>query len=99
VDVVHGGGRPAVGRRMAGACGAGGFSENLLAYVSKKWGREAPPRLMVWQRLVRDNRAAGAAPARVEQVSLKQVNGFFNQVPYFNDIKHWGPGRLLGHTD
>lgn len=86
-----------------GRAGLVDFSENLLAYVSKKWGREAPPRLMVWQRLVRDNRAAGAAPTRVEQVSLKQVNGFFNQVPFFNDIKHWGmedywatPIELLG---
>ncbi len=66
------------------------FSENLLAYVVKKWGREAPPRLMVWQRLVRDNKAAGAAPVRLESVSLKQVNGFFNQVTYLSDLQHWG---------
>ncbi len=79
------------------------FSDNFLAYVAKKWGREAPPRMLVWQRLVRDNKAAGTAPARVESTSLKQVNGFFNQVSYFNDIKHWGvedywatPTEMLG---
>ena len=79
------------------------FSDNFLAYVVKKWGREAPPRLMVWQRLVRDNKAAGAAPVRVESVSLKQVNGFFNQVTYLSDLPHWGmddywatPTEMLG---
>ena len=86
-----------------GRAGLVDFSDNYLAYVVKKWGREAPPRLMVWQRLVRDNKAAGAAPARVESTSLKQVNVFFNQVTYVNDIKHWGlvdfwatPTEMLG---
>lgn len=66
------------------------FSAGLLAYVDKRWGPDVQPRLMVWQRLVRDNKAAGATPARVEGTSLRQVNGFFNQVTYYNDIQHWG---------
>ncbi len=79
------------------------FSDAFLAYVQKKWGREATPRLAVWQRLVRDNRAANTTTARVESVSLKQVNGFFNQVTYVNDQQHWGaedywatPVEMLG---
>lgn len=67
------------------------FSAGLLAYVEKRWGREAPPRLMVWQRLVRDSQAAGAAPARLEAGGgLRVVNNFFNQVPYITDQLHWG---------
>ncbi len=86
-----------------GYAGLVDFSAGLLAYVDRRWGHEAAPRLMVWQRLVRDNKAAGAAPARVEGTSLRQVNGFFNQVTYYNDIKHWGvedywasPTEMLG---
>ena len=86
-----------------GRAGLVDFSDSLLAYVAKKWGREAPPRMSVWQRLVRDNKAAGATAARVESVSLRQVNGFFNQVPYRTDQQHWGaedywatPTEMLG---
>jgi predicted transglutaminase-like cysteine proteinase len=88
---------------LPGRAGLVDFSDNFLSYVVKKWGRDAPPRMLVWQRLVRDNKTAGVAPARVESTSLKQVNGFFNQVTYFNDIKHWGvedywatPTEMLG---
>ncbi len=86
-----------------GHAGLVDFSEGFLSYITRKWGREAPPRMMVWQRLVRDNKAAGPTPARVESVSLRQVNGFFNQVPYFSDMQHWGmddywatPSETLG---
>ena len=86
-----------------GRAGLVDFSDNFLSYVVKKWGRDAPPRMLVWQRLVRDNKTAGVAPARVESTSLKQVNVFFNQVTYVNDIKHWGlvdfwatPTEMLG---
>ena len=79
------------------------FSDKFLAYIERKWGREAPQRLTVWQRLLRDNKAAGASSARVESVGLRQVNGFFNQVPYYSDLQHWGvadywatPSEMLG---
>lgn len=58
------------------------LSNGLLAYVERQWGREAVPRLRVWQRLVRDNQTAGAN-------GLSLVNGFFNQVPYISDQQHW----------
>nr|WP_315464246.1 transglutaminase-like cysteine peptidase [uncultured Rhodoferax sp.] len=78
------------------------FSTNLLASVEKRWGREAPTRLRVVQRLVRDNQAA-VGRGQPEAPVLRQVNGFLNQVPYVNDIKHWGledywatPAEMLG---
>jgi predicted transglutaminase-like cysteine proteinase len=78
------------------------FSSNLVSYIEKRWGREATPRLMVWQRVVRDSKAASAG-GRPDSASLKVVNGFFNQVPYFTDDQHWGvadywatPTEMLG---
>ncbi|OYU43148.1 MAG: sulfate adenylyltransferase [Burkholderiales bacterium PBB4] len=65
------------------------YSANLISYVENKWGREAPPRLMVMQRLVRDSKAK-TATGRPDAESLKVVNGFFNQVPYVTDQVHWG---------
>jgi predicted transglutaminase-like cysteine proteinase len=86
-----------------GRAGLVDFSDKFLAYVATKWGREAPPRMAVWQRLVRDNKAAETAPARLEATGLRQVNGFFNQVPFYSDLKHWGsedywatPTEMLG---
>ncbi len=78
------------------------FSEKLLAFVESRWGKTATPRLAVWQRLVRDNKSA-IAGGRADATGLQQVNGFFNQVPYFTDTKHWGvedywatPVEMLG---
>ena len=65
------------------------FSDNLTAFVEKRWGREALTRMSVWQRLVRDNKAATAAGGRAEMVGLKQVNAFFNQVPFVSDLQNW----------
>lgn len=65
------------------------FSANLLSFVERRWGREAPVRLAVWQRLVRDTRGAQAKGAQ-ERAGLQTVNGFFNQVPYVADLANWG---------
>jgi predicted transglutaminase-like cysteine proteinase len=72
-----------------GRAGLVDFSDKLLAYVESRWGRDSVPRLTVWKRLVRDYKGATAS-GRPETDGLKQVNGFFNQVPYFSDLKHWG---------
>lgn len=78
------------------------FSSGFLNYVQKQWGPEAPPRLRVWQRLLRDHQDA-ALVTRPELLPLKQVNNFFNQVPYLSDLQHWGredywatPAEMLG---
>ncbi len=63
--------------------------DRLLASVEKRWGRPALTRLSVWQRLVRERRTAGVGSAP-DAPNLQPVNGFFNQVPYFSDLEHWG---------
>jgi len=87
---------------LPGRAGLVDFSSNLIAFVEKRWGPQAPVRLNVWQRLVRDNRAFTAA-GRADATGLKLVNGFFNQVPYVSDLEHWGvvdywatPTEMLG---
>lgn len=76
---------------MAGASRAGlvDFPSKLITYVQDHWGREAAPRLMVWQRLTRDFKAAVLAQ-KPDTDGLREVNGFFNQIPYLSDVKHWG---------
>jgi len=58
------------------------FSNGLLTFVENRWGREAVPRLKVWQRLVRENHLVGAN-------GLQLANGFFNQVPFVSDQMQW----------
>jgi predicted transglutaminase-like cysteine proteinase len=72
------------------------FSTGLLTYVDNRWGRQATARLLVWQRLTRDNRSAAAN-------GLALTNGFFNQMPYVSDLQHWrvadywaSPTEMLG---
>lgn len=86
---------------IPGRAGLVDFSSKLLVWVEQRWGPEAPVRLKVWQRLVRDNNATAAG--RPDTAGLTQVNGFFNQVPYFSDLDHWGvddywatPTEMLG---
>lgn len=71
------------------------FSEGLISYVGRRFSQDAPKRLTVWQKLTNDMRAAEAQGARAgeagaESLTLRKTNRFFNQVPYFNDIVHWG---------
>ena len=71
------------------------FSDNLLSYVSRQFSPDAPKRLLVWKRLLTDMKAAEAIPARqgdarAEALTLRKTNEFLNQIPYFNDIVHWG---------
>lgn len=76
------------------AAGLVGFSDKLLDYVSRTFSPDAPKRLMIWQKLVNDMRAAEASMARqgdanAESPTLRKINAFFNQVPYFSDSVHW----------
>lgn len=79
------------------------LSPGLLAWVQQKWGGDAPKRLAVWQRVVTDSKANLASGKADAQAVLQRTNTFFNQVPYVNDIRHWGvddywatPVELLG---
>ncbi|OMG54873.1 hypothetical protein BJN45_06795 [Azonexus hydrophilus] len=70
------------------------FSENLLKYVSRTFSPDAPKRLMIWQKLVNDMRNAEANGAiqresKAESLTLRKINSFFNQIPYYSDSRHW----------
>lgn len=57
------------------------------AYIQKlgdKYGAKAELRLQAWQSLISD------IADMPEKDKLKQVNDFFNQVRFLDDIKHWG---------
>ena len=78
-------------------------SAGLLAWAERRWGADAPKRLQVWQRVVADSRAAQASGKADAPALLTRTNNFFNQVPYVNDIRHWGvedywatPVEMLG---
>lgn len=84
------------------------FSDNLLAYVNRRFSPDAVQRLMVWKRLLNDMRIAEAIGARAsepraENLTLRKTNNFFNQVPYANDHVAWSkedywatPVEMLG---
>ena len=73
---------------LPGWAGLIDFSNGLVAYIEKKWGGEANGRMGVWQRLVRNNKAATSG-GRPDSAGLKVVNNFFNQVPYVRDPDLW----------
>ncbi len=80
------------------------FSPRLIAWVTQRWGPQAPPRLDTWQRLIRDTRPSVPGPQNSgEGPALKRTNAFFNQVPYVSDLRNWGvvdywatPVEMLG---
>jgi predicted transglutaminase-like cysteine proteinase len=80
----------AAGVVLPAAAGLTDYSAGLLAWVQQRWGAEAPARLMVWQRVVRESRTSLQAPGADAGAQLKRANAFFNQVPYVSDSQHWG---------
>ncbi|WP_423680148.1 transglutaminase-like cysteine peptidase [Undibacterium sp. WLHG33] len=77
-----------------------GFSNNLFDYVAKKFGWEAPGRLKIMQTTVREMKTAGgpnfisnvqkSTNGNIEFPFIRKTNDFYNQVPYFSDLEHWG---------
>ena len=70
------------------------FSQNLLDYVSRQFSPDAPKRLLIWQKLLNDMRGAEAIGAtqsetKAESLTLRKINTFINQIPYYSDIAHW----------
>lgn len=76
------------------------FSQGLINDVQKRFGPEGPRHLMQMQHAVNSIRAAAgkdfsrnmmrSADGRYEMNVLRQVNDFYNRVPYFSDQEHWG---------
>jgi len=76
------------------------FSNGLYSYVTKRFGSEAPHRLQMMQATVRQMKASSGTQFRnnllksndinLEMPFLQKTNDFYNQVPYFSDLEHWG---------
>jgi len=60
------------------------FSPELLERVEAKWGASAAKRLQAMRNIVLENQAMS------ELEKLELVNNFFNLVPYYSDLEHWG---------
>ena len=69
---------------LARAEGLVDFSSDLLQRVEDKWGSAAVERLNGLKRLVEANQSLD------ELDKLELVNNFFNLVPYYSDLEHWG---------
>jgi len=69
---------------LARAEGLVDCSSDLLQRVEDKWGSAAVERLNGLKRLVEDNQSL------TELDKLELVNNFFNRVPYYSDLEHWG---------
>jgi predicted transglutaminase-like cysteine proteinase len=57
--------------------------EDLVNSAESRYGEAARRRLVAWQTLIRDN--AG----RSEMEKLENVNSFFNQLQFVDDLTHW----------
>ena len=60
------------------------ISKETLQSVREQYGENAHKRLLVWQRLIRED----ASITDLEK--LEKVNDFFNQMRFISDKKHWG---------
>ena len=69
---------------VARADGLIDFSPELLERVEAKWGASAVKRLQAMRNIVLENQAMS------ELEKLELVNNFFNLVPYYSDLEHWG---------
>ena len=60
------------------------LSTSYINELGRKYGEDAKKRLIAWQKLL--DRLANES----EDVKLREVNKFFNQARFVNDIDHWG---------
>lgn len=67
----------------ASAKGLVDFSPALLSRVEAKFGKQAVLRLNALKKLIETNQNM------TEMQKVKEVNDFFNLVPYYTDIVHW----------
>ncbi|NLX19605.1 MAG: sulfate adenylyltransferase [Desulfobulbus sp.] len=56
--------------------------EQTLQRMEQRFGKEARPRLLAWQHLIRTTTGS-------DQTKLEQVNRFINANPFIDDIHHW----------
>lgn len=63
-----------------------GFTEKAYQLIQDKYGPEARLRVSAWQQLMHKINSSGAY---TELQKIREVNDFFNQVRWVNDIDHW----------
>lgn len=69
------------------------FSPGLLHYVAMRWGSDAPERLTDWQSELAKHirRQRGDSPTVSQTLDdLDDFNWYWNDVRYYQDIRHWG---------
>ncbi len=60
------------------------MSQAQIEKLGRQYGQQAKKRLLAWQRLIDET---GSDP---EDIKLRKINKFFNQVRFISDIEHWG---------
>ena len=76
------------------------FTTGLYNYEAKRFGNAAIGHLKVMQTTVRQMKTAAgpdftanllkSKDINLEMPFLRKTNDFYNQVPYFSDMEHWG---------
>lgn len=78
----------------AGAFGVGvaDFSAGLLNYIRNRWGSDAVERLQSWHDTELEGIIANRSKAQpvLGKDMLQKYNRFWNNVPYYSDLEHWG---------
>ncbi len=76
-----------------------GFSSSvtpgLVAHMAQEFGEQARGRLKSWQEMVQNRRLSDSQnweklSDHAEHEIETGVNGFFNRVPFIDDLTHWG---------
>lgn len=66
------------------------FSPGLLKYVADKWGGGASERLENWREVELREKGEQRANVELSRDQLQALNQFWNRVPYYSDLRHWG---------
>ena len=76
------------------------FTTGLYAWATKRFGNAAVGHLQVMQVTVRQMKSTAgpnftanllkSKDIRLETPFLQKTNDFYNQIPYFSDMEHWG---------
>lgn len=74
----------AVSAASAGAIGLDQFPQRLLQEMSSRFGPGALAGLEEWRLVLRD------PERRTPRGEIERVSGFFNRVPFAEDLQHWG---------
>lgn len=69
------------------------FSPGLLRYVTNQWGKSGEERLVNWRTLELSallKHQVSRTPQVIDKATLQTFNIFWNKVPYYSDLEHWG---------